>query len=305
MEIRHITNNLMDGPRLVAAVTRISMIIFLVLTIIMWGINVWGNIGVNFAFAFVAFFLTFFILVSPKTTVPWFGLQVVSPKTAEEIHRVLLKILLSFMLTAIFLATWSFKASPWSFWALFTLLLALLTWQLINKAETDITKKLQLGYILICIALVLLKTMGVDLQNKVDASTLGKLGESVSSASSGGSAEVVASDCPASEPCVAYDGIEVQLGPNEPLVINQRQFWSKGISVRPTDPKIRATKPISSLFYLRQASDSNIVRIVPIASGFENGQPIKLVIYKQDGNADKRVAAEYGTYTPPIDITSN
>jgi len=206
MTPRHITNNLMDGPRAVAAVTRIGMIAYLVFTTIMWAINSWGKMELNFAFVFISFFGVLCAVVSPTVTVPWLGLYVVSPAAAKEVKQVLLKLLFSFMLTATFLATWSFGASPWSFWALFALLLGLLTWQLVHKDEFgNITKKIQLGYLLVFIALILLKTMGVDLGSKVSASAVESKTSSLSlpSVSWGGSSSTT-EECPEEVLSVVY-----------------------------------------------------------------------------------------------------
>ncbi len=295
MQIHHITNNLMDGPRLVAAVTRIGMLAFLTLTTIMWGINGWGKIEVNFAFAFLGFFLTFYVLVSPKATVPWLGVRAVSKETATEINQVILKLLLSFMLTAIFLATWSFAASPWNFWALFTLLMALLTWQLIHKEEADITKKLQLGYILICIGLVLLKTMGVDLQSMVGASTVDNVGTKVSKIVAGG-------DCPDHVQVVEH-GARITVGINCPVIVDQRNMRG-GFDFVLVDPVLRAETGRQQLVGKEQKRHNDLVTLFANPEGYKRiGRTTLEVELYRAGTGPAEVAKRHGVYTAPIDLT--
>lgn len=297
MQIHHITNNLMDGPRLVAAVTRIGMLAFLALAAIMWGINGWANMEVNFAFAFLAFFLAFFVIVSPKATVPWLGVRLVSAETATQINQVLLKILLSFMLTAIFLATWSFKASPWNFWALFTLLLALLTWQLVHKGNAEITKKLQLGYILICIALVLLKTMGVDLQSKLSDKVSGSSQEETE-VSSGGSG----TKCPDHVQVVEH-GARITVGINCPVTVDQRNMRG-GFDFVLVDPVLRAETGRQQLVGKEQKRHNDLVTLFANPEGYKRigRTTIEVELYRA-GTGPAEVAKRHGVYVAPIDLT--
>jgi hypothetical protein len=278
----------MDGPRLVATVLRIGVIVFLGLTYLMWKNNIEGNSGVNFKFALGGFFLTFFVFVSPKATVPWLGVRTVSQETATEIKQALLKILLSFMLTAIFLATWSFQASPDSFWVLFTLLLALLTWQLIHKGDTEITKKLQLGYILICIALVLLKTMGVDLASKVDATTL----------------ENLPVWCMDGVPPLVHAGARLTVEAGCTLQIDQRRMSETGVDFVLVDPELRAAVGRSELFALGQPEGSNLLSLIPNREGFARFglESVEVEVYPR-GTGSEEAARRYGVHIPEISLT--
>ncbi len=113
------------------------------------------------------------------------------------------------------------------------------------------------------------------------------------------------SNCPKSDPCVAYDGYVLTLPANKSLTINQEQFWKAGLDIKVTDPKLRATMHDSRLFNNRQSDNSNVVTIVPVASGFAKAgvSTIELKIYPR-GQGDERVKQDYGIYTPTIDLSA-
>ena len=303
MTPRHITNNLMDGPRIVAAVTRIGMIISLVLTTIMWANNSWGKMELNFVFVFISFFGVLYTAVSPVVIVPWLGLYTLSPAAAKDVKQVLLKLLLNFMLTATFLATWSFGASPWSFWALFALLLGLLTWELVHKDDLgSVTKKLQFGYILICIILVLLKTMGVDLGSKVDASTLNNLGNRATSFSLPNAVSGAGSvECSDHVPLVEH-GMRITVAVGCPVKVDQMNMRN-GTDFKLVDPALRAVTGRQQLVTMDPDNNNRFVTFQANAEGLRryDRTAVEVELYHA-GTGDAEVARRYGVVTPDIDL---
>jgi hypothetical protein len=160
MNANQIANVAQEPLRYIAATIRIGLTSFILLTAVMWGINIAGVKEWNFGFLFLIPLIGVWVSTSQIGLPTVLGVSAVAPDTALKVKGIVISVVYHTMLMAAFLASWSFEEKPSTFFPFAGALLLLLMWQLHYSDSVKLAKPVQYWYIVAIIVMALAGSMG-------------------------------------------------------------------------------------------------------------------------------------------------